>query len=59
VWHETYIVPAGHHEAIDTNMPAFGLAKATRNVAVGKGTSSARKRLHPDALKSTGTVNDR
>lgn len=36
VWHETYIVPAGEHESVYVNMPAFGLA------AVG-----GRRRSHP------------
>ncbi|CAM5694173.1 hypothetical protein SANTM175S_00904 [Streptomyces antimycoticus] len=31
-WHETYAVPAGAHEAVYVNMPAFGLGKATKMV---------------------------
>jgi hypothetical protein len=30
IWHETYRVPPGHFETVYVNMPAFGLAKATR-----------------------------
>lgn len=28
VWHETYVVPAGGHESVYANMPAFGLGRA-------------------------------
>ncbi|MGH3796182.1 MAG: DUF4188 domain-containing protein [Pseudonocardiaceae bacterium] len=45
VWHETYEVVAGHSECIYVNMPAFGLAAATRHVPVGPGLGSARARL--------------
>ena len=48
VWHETYVVPAGHHETIYSNMPVFGLAAATRHVPVGAGSNTARQRLHLD-----------
>jgi hypothetical protein len=45
IWHETYVVPAGHAEAIYANMPRFGLAAATGHVPVGRGRGSARQRL--------------
>lgn len=32
IWHETYIIEPGHHETIYGNMPAFGLAGATKPV---------------------------
>lgn len=45
IWHETYVVPAGHQESLYANMPVFGLAAATRHVPVGPGSSTARQRL--------------
>jgi hypothetical protein len=45
IWHETYVVPAGSHEAIYMNMPAFGLAKATGVVPVGRRGDRAADRL--------------
>lgn len=45
IWHETYVVPAGRHETIYSNMPVFGLAAATQHVPVGPGTNTARQRL--------------
>ncbi|MER8154592.1 DUF4188 domain-containing protein [Streptomyces sp. NPDC094472] len=44
-WHETYVVPAGAHEAIYINMPAFGLGKATGVVPVGRRGDRAADRL--------------
>jgi hypothetical protein len=45
VWHETYRVAAGQYEAIYANMPAFGLARATRHVPVAAEGNFARQRL--------------
>ena len=45
VWHETYRVGPGRAEAIYDNMPAFGLAAATRHVPVGRGRGTATQRL--------------
>lgn len=45
VWHETYVVEAGHHEAIYSNMPIFGLAKATERVPARGRLETARRRL--------------
>ena len=45
IWHETYQVAAKDQETVYTDMPAFGLAAATRRVAVGHGTGTARQRL--------------
>ncbi|WP_262703872.1 MULTISPECIES: DUF4188 domain-containing protein [Streptomyces] len=45
LWHETYVVPAGAHEAIYYNMPAFGLGKATGVVPVGRRGDRAADRL--------------
>ena len=45
IFHESYLVEPGHHEAIYNNMPVFGLAKATKHVrAVGR-LETARRRL--------------
>ena len=45
IWHETYAVPAGAHEAIYYDMPAFGLGKATGVVPVGRRGERAADRL--------------
>lgn len=48
VWHETYPIDAGKHEAVYANMPRFGLAAATSHVqAVGR-RETARRRLGGD-----------
>ncbi len=45
IWHETYRIPAGHYEAIYTNMPTFGMGKALPLVpAIGR-RESARARM--------------
>jgi hypothetical protein len=44
IWHETYLVRAGEYEDIYTNMPTFGLAKASKAVRVSD-SSTARNRL--------------
>jgi Domain of unknown function (DUF4188) len=45
IWHETFMVEPGNYEAIYSNMPPFGLAKATQRVpAVGR-RETARRRL--------------
>ncbi|MBE9004809.1 DUF4188 domain-containing protein [Fortiea sp. LEGE XX443] len=45
IWHETYIIEPGHHKAIYGNMPAFGLAAATKPVPIIKRTDTARERV--------------
>ncbi len=45
IWHETYQLATKDQETVYNNMPAFGLAAATRRVAVGQGTGTARQRL--------------
>jgi hypothetical protein len=45
IWHETFKVRAGEYEAIYGNMPAFGLAAATRHVPVGRVAESAAARI--------------
>ncbi|MFG2192667.1 DUF4188 domain-containing protein [Streptomyces sp. NPDC048639] len=44
-WHETYVVPAGGHESVYVNMPAFGLGAATGVEPVGRRGDSAAQRL--------------
>ena len=48
IWHETFQVRAGEFECIYTNMPPFGLAKASRAVPV-KESDDARTRLKSQA----------
>jgi hypothetical protein len=45
IWHETYVVPAGHYECIYGNMPRFGLAAATEHVPVIGRLNSMRGRI--------------
>ena len=45
IWHETYIVERANYEAIYSNMPVFGLAKATEHVRAVGGRETARRRL--------------
>ena len=48
IWHETYIVERVNYEALCSNMPLFGLAKASEHVpAVGR-RETARRRLMRD-----------
>src|SRR5436309_13610576 len=44
IWHETYLVKAGHYEAMYGNTPPHGLGKAGHLVPVNE-SSSARSRL--------------
>ena len=45
IFHETFIVERGNYEAIYSNMPVFGLAKATEQVRAVGGRETARRRL--------------
>ncbi len=45
IWHETYLVQPGAYEAIYSNMPEFGLAKATQRVPAVGARETARRRL--------------
>jgi hypothetical protein len=50
IWHETYVVPAGSHEAVYVDMPPYGLAEATGTVPLARRGESARERLgRPEA----------
>jgi hypothetical protein len=44
IWHETFLVRDGEYEAVYANMPARGLAKASKMVSVAE-SSTARRRL--------------
>jgi hypothetical protein len=44
IWHETFLVKAGHYEAVYGNMPAHGLGKAGRLVPASE-SEGARGRL--------------
>ena len=45
IFHETFIVERGNYEAIYSNMPVFGLAKATEHVRAVGGRETTRRRL--------------
>ncbi|NKB18410.1 MAG: DUF4188 domain-containing protein [Pseudanabaena sp. CRU_2_10] len=45
IWHETYLIQPGQYEAVYGNMPAFGLAAATKHVSVTGKRETARRRL--------------
>jgi hypothetical protein len=45
IFHETFIVERGNFEAIYSNMPVFGLAKATEHVRAIGARETARRRL--------------
>ena len=45
IWHETFTVERGNDEAIYSNMPPFGLAKATERVPAMGRHETARLRL--------------
>ena len=45
IFDETFIVQRGSSEAIYSNMPVFGLAKATEHVRAVGGRETARRRL--------------
>lgn len=47
IWHETYLVKAGHYESVYGNMPVSGLAKATTHVPITSSTERLRQRLQP------------
>ncbi len=44
IWHETFLVAAGHSEAIYVNMPPYGLALAgARHEAIGNRATATRR----------------
>jgi hypothetical protein len=62
IWHETYIVDQGQHEAFYDNMPVFGLAAATKHEAATGHRNTARERIGrkqaPGARPSSGPADD-
>ena len=53
IWHETYMVEAGAFENIYGNMPLYGLARATKAVAVKGKLERMHGRLGQEALKES------
>lgn len=45
IFHETYVIQKGQYENIYTNMPLFGLAKASEPLPIEKGNETARERI--------------
>jgi hypothetical protein len=45
IWHETYVVPAGHTETIYGNMPLIGLGRTKGVEPVGNRGDTAAERL--------------
>ncbi len=45
IWHETYVIRPGCHEAVYVNMPRFGLAQASGHIPVSGTTQTARQRI--------------
>lgn len=45
IWHETYVVPAGHTETIYGNMPVLGLGRVAGVEPVGNRGETAAERL--------------
>ena len=45
IWHETYLVKAGHYEAIYSGMPAYGLGRVSSLVPATGNRNEARQRL--------------
>jgi fumigallin biosynthesis monooxygenase-like protein len=50
IWHETYVIEAGRHEAIYNNMPVFGLSRATEHVPA-KGRLETPRRPLPQVKR--------
>jgi hypothetical protein len=51
IWHETYKVRAGEHEALYDNLPRFGLASAGEHVAVTAATHTFARRMGLDGAE--------
>jgi hypothetical protein len=45
LWHETYVVPAGHYESIYGSVPLSGLGLVHGLTPIGRRTETARARL--------------
>ena len=56
IWHETYRVAPGQYEAIYSGMPAFGLGKVGRLVAISGQREGARGRIAAHEAPPTETA---
>lgn len=56
IWHETFAVQPGNHEAIYVNMPRFGLAAGVNHQPVKGRLDSARGRMKPKETAESGLV---
>ena len=54
IWHEAYRIRPGDYECVYNNMPAFGLAKATRTVAASGHLESAAGRMSSSSDRTPG-----
>src|SRR5690348_11520995 len=57
IWHETYLVEAGHYEAIYGNMPPHGLGKAGRLVPLSEASSARARAQAPTLPADTADAN--
>lgn len=57
VWHESYAVPAGHHESLYADAPRpFGLARATGSVPASRRGRTAHERLRNPVAPQPGAA---
>jgi hypothetical protein len=56
IWHETYRVRAGEHEAVYANMPRIGLAAAGRHLGVQASSQTAARRIGSDGAAAEPAV---
>jgi hypothetical protein len=54
IWHETYLVQAGHYEAIYGNMPPHGLGKAGRLVPLSESSTARARAQAATSASDTG-----
>ncbi|WP_428391342.1 DUF4188 domain-containing protein [Lichenicoccus sp.] len=53
IWHETYVVPAGHAESMYVNMPPYGLGLAAKLFPAKGARATAAKRLSRIAVAAS------
>ncbi|MEM7533769.1 MAG: DUF4188 domain-containing protein [Chloroflexota bacterium] len=58
IWHETYRIRPGDYECVYNNMPAFGLAKATKLVPVSGRRESAAGRMQVEEAVEEAAVEE-
>lgn len=51
LWHELYVVPPGHYEAIYVNMPRFGLGRVGPLVEARGELATTKQRLAPGCFQ--------